>query len=147
MATFLTSASGEGTNLSNSKAFEERGWMGICIDPFPTHMEGRTCQMFKEVVWSVPGHTVQFHTQQDLGGIAETSVNGRRRHQPRRSSSSPRPTLADILERAKAPADIAFMSLDIEGAELEALRGLPFDRYRFGATIEHTTKSPSAATS
>jgi hypothetical protein len=30
------------------------------------------------------------------------------------------------------------MSLDIEGAELDALRGLSLDRYRFGAmAIEH----------
>ena len=52
-------------------------------------------------------------------------------------------TLGDILERAKAPHYIHFMSLDIEGAELLALRGLPFDRYQFGAfAIEHNFESP-----
>ena len=47
-------------------------------------------------------------------------------------------TLGDLLARAKAPRYIHYMSLDIEGAELEALKGLPFDTYTFGAmTIEH----------
>ena len=47
-------------------------------------------------------------------------------------------TLDEILMRAGAPTFIHFMSLDIEGAELDALRGLSLDRYRFGAmAIEH----------
>jgi hypothetical protein len=140
---FLDVGSGEGTNLSNTKALEERGWKGICIDPFPKHMEGRTCQVFKEVVWSVPGRVVQFHTQGDLGGIEETLG----RWKPEASAAPvvefSTVTLADILERAHAPSEIAFMSLDIEGAELEALHGIPFDKYHFGAmTIEHNYEEP-----
>jgi len=140
---FLDVGSGEGTNLSNSKALEERGWKGICIDPFPTNMEGRTCQVFKEVVWSVAGHKVQFHTQQDLGGIADTLGKWKKEASAAPVVEFSTSTLASILERAKAPTEIAFMSLDIEGAELEALRGLPFDKYRFGAmAIEHNDEEP-----
>ena len=52
-------------------------------------------------------------------------------------------TLGEVLERAKAPAFIHFLSLDIEGAELDALRGIPFDQYRFGAmAIEHNEEEP-----
>jgi len=52
-------------------------------------------------------------------------------------------TLADILIRANAPSFIHFMSLDIEGAELEALRAFPFDRIRVGAfAIEHNWEEP-----
>ena len=47
-------------------------------------------------------------------------------------------TLDDMLARARAPSYIHYMSLDIEGAELEALRGLSLDRYTIGAlVIEH----------
>jgi hypothetical protein len=46
---FLDVGSGDGTVISNTKALEERGWRGICIDPFPKNMDGRTCQMLKEV--------------------------------------------------------------------------------------------------
>jgi hypothetical protein len=52
-------------------------------------------------------------------------------------------TIGDILVRAHAPSYIHCLSLDIEGAELEALRGLPFDRYSFGAmAIEHNWEEP-----
>jgi hypothetical protein len=52
-------------------------------------------------------------------------------------------TPAQVLDRAGAPAFIHFLSLDIEGAELDALRGIPFDRFRFGAmAIEHNEEEP-----
>ena len=69
---FLDVGSGHGTIGSNTKALEERGWTGICVDPFPVHMEGRTCRMVKEVVSSASGQTVKFHTHSGLGGFAET---------------------------------------------------------------------------
>ena len=52
-------------------------------------------------------------------------------------------TLTELLEQAKAPPFIHYMSIDIEGAELEALKGLDFSRYRIGAlTIEHNFEEP-----
>ena len=52
-------------------------------------------------------------------------------------------TLRDVLQRAHAPSFIHFMSLDIEGAELEALRGFPFDQYKLGSiAIEHNDEEP-----
>jgi FkbM family methyltransferase len=140
---FLDVGSADGTFTSNTKALEEHGWKGICIDPFPKNMQGRTCQVFKDVVWSVPGHRVQFHTQGDLGGVAETLGAWKDIAAQAPLVELSTVTLADILERGKAPSFIHFMSLDIEGAELEALRGLPFDKYRFGAmAIEHNDEEP-----
>jgi FkbM family methyltransferase len=140
---FLDVGSGEGTIGSNSKALEARGWKGICVDPFPAHMEDRTCQMFKDVVWSVSGHTVKFHTQGELGGVADTLGVWKETASAAPAVELRTVTLAEILERAQAPSFIHFLSLDIEGAELEALRGLPFERYRFGAmAIEHNEEEP-----
>src|SRR5262245_65796976 len=52
-------------------------------------------------------------------------------------------TLEDILGRAKAPNFIHYISLDIEGAELEALKAFPFFKYKVGAfTIEHNFEEP-----
>ena len=140
---FLDVGSGHGTIGSNTKALEELGWTGICVDPFPTHMEGRTCQMIKEVVSSVSGQTVKFHTHAGLGGIADTL--GKWKEEASRSPAVELTTvtLAEILGRAKAPAFIHFLSLDIEGAELDALRGIGLDNYRFGAmAIEHNEEEP-----
>ena len=48
---FLDVGSADGVVDSNTFALERKGWTGICVDPFPTGMARRTCQMFKEVVW------------------------------------------------------------------------------------------------
>jgi len=52
-------------------------------------------------------------------------------------------TLGDILDRAKAPRFIHYMSMDIEGGEVPALKGFPFDKYQIGAlTVEHNFFEP-----
>ena len=140
---FLDVGSADGTNLSNTKALEQRGWKGICVDPFPTHMDGRTCQMFKEVVYSEAGKRMEFRTAGELGGLADTLGMHKAHAEQSPSVELTTVTLGDILARAKAPRQIDFMSLDIEGAELEALHGFPFDRYQLGAlAVEHNFEEP-----
>lgn len=140
---FLDVGSGDGTVGSNSKALEERGWKGICVDPFPTHMEGRTCLVFREVVYSEAGKRMMFYQAGQLGGIADTLGAWKVRAEKASAVEFTTVTLGDILARAKAPRRIDFVSLDIEGAELEALRGLPLDRYQIGAlVIEHNFEEP-----
>lgn len=135
---FLDVGSGDGIVRSNTYSLERRGWTGICIDPFPTNMQGRTCRMFKEVVYGHAGKRVLFHTAGEIGGVADTLDTWKRRAETSPTVEFTTVTLGDILERANAPSFIHFMSLDIEGAELEALRGVPFDKYSFGAlAIEH----------
>jgi FkbM family methyltransferase len=140
---FLDVGSGHGTFHSNTVQLERRGWKGICVDPFPTAMQTRTCQMFKEVVWSVPGKVMTFHMAEGLAGLADTLGRWREEAQKAPSVDLTTVTLDDLLTRAKAPAFIHFMSLDIEGAELDALRAFPFDRIRLGSlAIEHNYEEP-----
>ncbi len=140
---FLDVGSGHGTIGSNTKVLEELGWTGICVDPFPTSMEGRTCRMEKAVVSSAAGQVVKFYTHAGLGGIADTLGKWRTEAEKSPVVELVTVTLGQILERANAPSFIHFMSLDIEGAELEALKGVPFDKYRFGAfAIEHNDEEP-----
>ena len=145
---FLDVGSGDGTIMSNTKALEQKGWTGICIDPFPMNMGDRSCQIFKEVVFSKAGAQVKFwaHAGGFWGGIVDETfgVDEERMHK----NQGPvveltTVTLGDILDRAKAPRFIHYVSLDIEGGELEALKGFPFDRYQIGAlTVEHNFKEP-----
>lgn len=140
---FLDVGSGHGTIGSNTKVLEELGWNGICVDPFPTHMEGRTCAMEKAVVSSVPGQVVKFHTHSGLGGIADTLGKWKEEAEKSPAVELTTTTLGEVLERLNAPAFIHFMSLDIEGAELDALKGVPFEKYRFGSfAIEHNDEEP-----
>jgi FkbM family methyltransferase len=140
---FLDVGSADGTFLSNTKALEQRGWRGVCIDPFPAHMEDRTCQMLKEVVFSETGKQVTFKASGDVGGITDTLGAWKDRSRAAPTVEFKTVTLADILERTKAPHFIHFVSLDIEGAEFEALKGFPFDKYKVGAwAIEHNNEEP-----
>jgi hypothetical protein len=140
---FVDLGSGHGTIGSNTKALEEAGWTGICIDPFPVHMEGRTCRVFKEVVFSEAGRQMGFRAAGGLAGLDETLGRWTEEASKAPLVQFTTVTLADILERAGAPSFIHFMSLDIEGAELEALRAFPFDRVRVGAfAIEHNQEEP-----
>lgn len=140
---FLDVGSGHGTIGSNTKAAEELGWTGICVDPFPVHMEGRTCRMEKEVVSSTAGQQVTFYTHSGLGGIGDTLGRWKDEAMKAPAVRLTTTTLREILERNNAPTYIHFLSLDIEGAELEALKGIPLDTYRFGAmAIEHNEEEP-----
>ena len=142
---FVDVGSGDGLRDSNTKVLEDLGWSGVCIDPFPTRMNNRTCTMFKEVVDSVAGRKVRFRTSGFMGGI-DDYLGAFKDHEWVKKGGLvdfTTTTLEDILARAKAPDFIHYMSLDIEGGELEALKGFPFAKYRVGAfTIEHNSEEP-----
>ena len=76
-------------------------------------------------------------------GSRTRSASGRKKREKSPAVELTTTTLGDVLTAAGAPTFIHFLSLDIEGAELEALRGIPFDRYQFGAmAIEHNDEEP-----
>jgi FkbM family methyltransferase len=140
---FLDVGSADGFFNSNTWALERRGWTGICVDPFPSNMQDRRCRVFKEAVDSVGGRHVSFAAAGEIGGITATLGKGKEAAEQSPQVQLTTVTLADILQRATAPPYINFLSLDIEGAELEALRGFPFDRFKVGAmAIEHNYEEP-----
>ena len=52
-------------------------------------------------------------------------------------------TLTEILDEAKAPNFIEYLSIDTEGSEYEVLKGIDFEKYKFGfITIEHNFVEP-----
>jgi hypothetical protein len=102
-------------------------------------MDQRTCTVFKEVVDSEAGRQVRFQQPGSFsGGIIDYAgwwVGEKERSTAVELTTT---TLADILDRARARSFINYMNVDIEGAEYEALRVFPFERYKVGAlTVEH----------
>ncbi len=140
---FVDVGSADGTHMSNSKTLEAFGWSGICIDPFPTNMEDRTCKLAKKVVYSTSGETVSFRAAGVFGGIDSHIDKLREVVKEREVVEFSTVTLGQLLDELSAPPYIHYLSLDIEGAELEALKGFPFDRYTVGAiTVEHLYEEP-----
>ena len=145
---FIDVGSADGVALSNTYALERKGWTGICVDPFPRNMQGRTCQVFRAVVDREGGKHVTFAMAGDLGGIRDylSSTKDEVQREHVTSVDLVTTTIGDILDKAKAPRFIHFMSLDIEGAELAALQGFPFDRYQLGAlVVEHNFEEEKRA--
>lgn len=135
---FVDIGSADGIRHSNSKALEEAGWQGICVDPFPTNMESRTCQLFQEVVYSSEGESVEFRTAGPLGGIDRHIDVYRDRTSGARMVRFETTTIGSILQRANAPEFIHYLSIDTEGSEYEILSVFPFDQYTLGAlSVEH----------
>jgi len=140
---FLDVGSADGFFNSNTWALERRGWTGICVDPFPSNTAGRTCRLFKEPVDAVAGRQIEFKSAGETGGISDYLGQGKAAVASAPTVRLTTTTLGDILQRAHAPSFIHFMSLDIEGAELQALEGFPFARYALGAmAIEHNYEEP-----
>jgi FkbM family methyltransferase len=138
---YVDVGSADGVQNSNTYVFDRWGWKGICIDPFPTNIEKRTCQIFRQPVFSESGKKVQFRVAGENGGIVDTMNRYK-------DSNSQAPlvefitaTLDEILEKAKAPRHIDYLSIDVEGAELNVLQGFSLDKYEVDAlTIEHNNE-------
>ncbi len=141
---FLDIGAADAKRSSNSKALENSGWYGTCVEPFPSGpWDSRRAQLFKEVVYSKAEEMVEFRAAGTLGGI-EQHIDPWRKNVTRAPLVKMKTTtVGSILRRARAPKYIHYMSLDAEGAEWEIIRVFPFDRYRVGAmTIEHNREQP-----
>ena len=124
------------TRDSVTKAFYDRGWRGINIEPIPSLLQEFVVQRpfdtnlaiavsdgsegaeFYQIVDT--GLSTLFHTiaQQHIEAGFSTRV-----------FNVPTTTLSDVL-RQFAPSDIHFLKIDVEGAEHLVLRAADFDRFR-----------------
>jgi len=138
---YVDVGSADGVVHSNTYIFDRMGWKGICIDPFPTNMGKRTCQMFRQPVFSESGKKVSFRAAGENGGIVDTMNRYKDANSNAQVVEFVTATLDEILDKAKAPRHIDYVSIDVEGAELDALRGFSLDKYEVDAfTIEHNNE-------
>lgn len=142
----------DGVNLSNTYHFEQIGWKGVLIEPDPDKAAlcrsnrpgSRTYQcaaagstQISEVtffrveageVYSTTRLTREHARRIDHMGLASVPM------------SVPARTLDAILEEAGAAA-IDFVSIDVEGAEMEVLRGFDIRRWKPAVVVvESNTK-------
>lgn len=135
---YVDVGSADGVKRSNTKLLDDLGWKGVCIDPFPRNMGKRTCQVFRQPVFSESGKRVLFREAGDLGGIEQDLNRYKDKISQHPLVELVTATLDEILAKAHAPKYIDYMSIDVEGAEYDALRGLSLDQYQIGAlTVEH----------
>lgn len=113
---------------------EQAGWSGIVIEPRPDMAEqlrrGRQVTVY-EVACSSPANVGRMMTLHLRGGYSSLSENlvvaGL---QPRGTVEVAIRTLDDLLAQSKAPVPIDFVSIDVEGHEIEVLDGFDLARWR-----------------
>jgi FkbM family methyltransferase len=150
---FVELGANDGITQSNTLHFEKfRNWRGILIEPTPHNYlscrENRSLEnyisccactsfdykeKFVEIAYSNLMSS-PLGLESDVADPSNHANSGRRFLKPTEDNfifgAVARP-LNDVLKSANAPALMDLLSLDVEGAELEVLKGIDHGAYRF----------------
>jgi len=140
---FVEFGAASGVELSNTYLLEKQFvWKGILAEPartwHPLIAARRTAKLDKRCVWRQSCQKLIFHQHPDANLSALEAFDAEK-SQPRDQSWYEVETVSldDLLEDAGAPVLVDYLSMDVEGAELDVLEGYSFDRMFKVATIEH----------
>jgi len=143
---FVEIGASNGIIFSNTFLLEKNhNWKGICIEPsvdeFVDLQKNRQSHCVNKAVYSKSGLKMEFIKKLDglLSGLKEHyNFEAWKTVPTEKIYTVETETLTDILDRYKAPKYIHYMSIDVEGAEVEILKGIDFSKYRFGLlNVEH----------
>lgn len=131
---FVEVGANEPHERSQTFHLEQAGWTGILIEPQPALADSlrkcRTAQVFavacsspENAGGSMPLHLAGPLSSLDRSGMAPGA-------EPASSIDVPVRTLDSVLEEAQATAPLDFVSIDVEGHEIEVLRGFTLARWQ-----------------
>lgn len=157
---FVEAGANDGINQSNTKALELFDkWSGILIEPVPavfaqlvknrskrnhfkncalvsSSFDSNSVKMFVSNLMST---TVGLKSDiPDPEAHARSGARFLKNKEEVHLIDVPARTLDSILQECGAPRRMGLLSLDVEGAELEALGGLQLDYYRFDVILIET---------
>jgi len=137
---FLDIGAHDGVALSNTKSFEEQGWQGICVEPTPEVFAA--CQQVRRRVVNAAcvgddRKTVELRVDRTglFAGIQTDEAHAARDYETWGAGGPDFETMTVPAMRAAEllgpdePA-IDFVSVDVEGSEIDVLDGLDLTRNR-----------------
>ncbi len=150
---FVELGANDGVSQSNSLYFEKhRGWRGLLVEPTPhNYLKCRQNRAERSTVFCAA--CVAFDYQDEFVRMAysnlmstpvglDSDIADPRQHARLGQQFLARSetvfefgalavTLNELMLKASAPRLVDFLSLDVEGAELEVLKGIDHDHFRF----------------
>ncbi len=150
---FVELGANDGITYSNTYYFEKyRGWKGILIEPIPhkylkclknrskeTQVFCNACvsynfnEKFIEIIYSNLMST-PIGLETDIDNLENHAEKGKKHLENGEDNftfAAIAEKLNNILLKANAPKQMDFLSLDVEGAEIEVLKGINHNEYRF----------------
>ena len=154
---FIEIGGADGVKNSNTLFLEESlKWDGLCVEANPKLFKSldrnRNCHKINAACGAISGKQLEFICIDQFSGFLDFAgkyrkwlLDHKKKH-PEDTLLIPVRTLTEILEQVNAPPIIEFFSLDVEGAELEVLAGLDFEKYKIDCIlVEHNNEQPKRA--
>tara|TARA_B100000424_G_scaffold244013_1_gene213989 strand:- start:12249 stop:16142 length:3894 start_codon:yes stop_codon:yes gene_type:complete len=134
----------DGIKFSNTYMLEKDfDWNGICVEPGKNFFEKlkscRKAYCVNKAVYSESNLELDFldcgnddEKGSMLSGLKDTSKDPRTKCSTLDTYKVNTITMNDLLTEANAPSFIEYISIDVEGAEMEVLKSIDFTKYTFG---------------
>jgi FkbM family methyltransferase len=140
---FVDIGATDGITNSNTYALEDLGWSGICVEPnldyYAKLKANRNCIVSSAAIYPVGGKDLELLVAGEYSSLFEYAHNdhhySHRLEKPRQRVVTM--TLDELLDLHKAPKKIDYLSLDVEGAELDILKSFSWDYQIRLITVEH----------
>jgi FkbM family methyltransferase len=146
---FVDIGANDGIIGSNTYIFEQLGWKGICVEPQPDIFNHylkrqRKCDLYNVALSSKSGDNIEFfkaHGAPALSGLNENMSEGHKKWAAEYGKieiiNVKTTTFEEIMKKHPDIKHIDFMSIDVEGHEMEILKTINFNEYKFDfVTIE-----------
>lgn len=136
---FLDIGANDGLWLSNTYYLEkELEWNGICVESnkttFKELIHNRNCKCVNKAIYSKNGR-IEFASTGGYEGIKSCLQVKAKKGTSKFIEAI---TMEKLMADNSVPAYIDYVSIDVEGADYEALLGFPFEKHKVGLwTIEH----------
>jgi len=109
--------------LSNTFALDvEYDFRGVCIEPNQMYLHGlvarRSCDVVVNPVSDKSGDHITFRMNHVYGGIVGSNMDNKPSGSAESDLTLETVTLTETLDYVKAPREMDYLSLDVEGAEL-----------------------------
>ena len=142
---FIEFGAYDGVIFSNTYLLEKQfGWTGILIDPIPSHFESmklnRNCKLIHGAITAEKQDSILI---EELPA-SDLSMSVKKRKIFKKVHEVKAFTLSEAIDQNLLSSEIDFLSIDIEGKDIDILRSLDLKRYKTKAVcVEHNFRAGS----